>query len=135
MRKILSLAIVGSFCAAAPAMACPKASNSSFTVQCENGVAVYRGTPLPSPARVLVIKTGGSEAAQITQQRLALQNERLAAQSERINALQADLANAQTQRRRKRYGTTYYGSPFLFGTGSSRFGARRALRRRVARRH
>jgi len=134
MRTVLTLALITTFCAAAPAMACPKASNSSFTVNCENGVAVYRGTPLQSPSVIIINNAHGGQA-DITQQRLALQNERLAVQSERIDALQDRLSQSQKPTRRKRYGTTYYGSPFLFGTGSSRFGARRALRRRVARRH
>ena len=105
----------------AAAMACPSASTSSISVTCEQGVKVYRPAPLayrPAPIRV---KT--APKADLSAQFFALQNTRLAAQSERIDSLQAQLDAANKRKRRARYGTTYYGSPFLFGNNRS-FGRR-----------
>ncbi len=121
MRKLtLVMAAIGLMVPAA-AMACPSASTGSISVTCEQGVKVYRPAPLayrPAPIRVQP-----APKADISVQRFALQNERLAAQSERIDSLQAQLDAANKPKRRARYGTTYYGSPFLFGNNRS-FGRR-----------
>ena len=117
---------------AGAASACPVAGNSTIRVDCENGVAVYRGTPLKT-RRTVAVQQPTIVINDIANQRLALQNERLAAQSERIGVLETQLAGSANNTRKTRYGRTYYGSPFLFGTRAGRIGPRRTHGRRVAR--
>ncbi len=123
MRK-LSLSIFAlSLCFPMTAMAsCPNWANSSIVPACENGVKVYRGTPMAAPY-VPVVVQDNREADQINAQRLALQNERLAAQAERIDGLESQLDEAQQPRSRSRYGRRYY-API------GAFGGRRAYRTR-----
>lgn len=81
------------------AMACHHAKASSVNVNCEQGVRVYRGTPLAAPVapRVIVKQTNNNNLAA---ERAALQSERLAAQAERIDALENRLEESNRPRRR-----------------------------------
>jgi len=121
MRKPIIIMAATLVMTPAVAFACPSASSSSVNVTCEQGVKVYRGTPLAHRSAPVIVQHQAKSS--ISAQRMALQNERLAAQSERIDNLETQLAEANKPKRRSRYGTTYFDSPFLFGNNRS-FGRR-----------
>ena len=121
MRKLTFVMAAIGLMVPAAATACPSAATSSIKVTCEQGVKVYRPAPQAYRAARAVVER--PPQIDISAQRLALQNDRLAAQSERIDSLQAQLDAANKPKNRARYGTTYYGSPFLFGNNRS-FGRR-----------
>lgn len=96
------------------AMACHHAQSSSVNVSCEQGVRVYRATPMAAPVAPAVIykRTDNGFAAQ----RAALQNERIAAQSDRIDALENQLDRANRPQRRRIYSApvgAFGGAPFV----------------------
>lgn len=100
MRKLTLSLLALAFMAPGTAMACHNGNTSSVNVNCEQGVRVYRATPMAAPAAPAIIHKRSSH--KVAKQRLALQSERLAAQADRIDALEnkLDEANRPSQRRR-----------------------------------
>jgi len=117
--SLLSLALM----APGTAMACHNGQASSVNVTCEQGVRVYRASPMAPPAAPIVVyKRGGNK---IAKQRLALQSERLAAQAERIDALETQLDRANQPRPRRRI----YSAP-VGAFGAAPFVRRRGFKNR-----
>ena len=100
MRKLaLSFAAIAMM-VPGTAMACHNGQASSINVNCEQGVRVYRATPLAAPAAPIVVyKRGNNDVAK---QRAALQSERLASQADRLDALESRLEDAERPQRRRR---------------------------------
>lgn len=123
MRKLTLSLIAFAFMAPGTAMACHNGNASSVNVNCEQGVRVYRATPMAAPAASVIIHKRSNH--KIAKQRLALQNERLAAQADRIDALenQVEEANRPSQRRR------IYSAP-VGAFGSAPFVRRRGFKNR-----
>lgn len=122
MRKLtLSLSVIAMMVPSA-AMAGHSGQNSSINVTQEQGVRVYRTTPMAAPAAPVVIyKRANNNAAK---QRAALQAERLALQAERIDALENRLENAERPQRRR-----IYSAP-VGAFGSAPFVRRRGFKNR-----
>jgi len=100
MRKLTLLLAALAMTVPGTALACGYGQTSSVSVTCEQGVRVYRAAPLASPAAPVVVhKDRGNK---IAKQRLALKTERLAAQAERIDALEAQLDEANEPQPRRR---------------------------------
>jgi len=104
------------------AMACHHAQASSVNVSCEQGVRVYRATPLAAPAApIVIVKRANNNNFSV--QRAILQSERLAAQAERIDTLESRLEETNRPRRR------IYSAPVgAFGSGA--FVRRRGFKNR-----
>lgn len=104
------------------AMACHHGQPSSVNVSCEQGVRVYRATPMAAPAAPVVVYKRANNG--FAKQHAALQSERLAAQADRIDALESRLENSQRQPRRRGY------SAPVGAFGSAPFVRRRGFKNR-----
>ena len=101
MRKLALSLLSVAMLLPSTAMACHHAKASSINVSCEQGVRVYRGTPLAAPVAPRVIVQPVQRNNNFSAQRAALQSERLAFQSDRIDALESRLDD-RTRRRGRR---------------------------------
>ena len=100
MRKLALSLTAAAMMLPSTALACHNGSTSSVNVSCEQGVRVYRATPIAAPAAPIIIRQKTRNSA--AQQRAALQSERLALQSERINALESRLEEANRPQQGRR---------------------------------
>ena len=99
MRKLTLSLTALAMMVPSSAMACHYGQSSSINVSCEQGVRVYRASPMAAPAAPVIVYKRSHDG--FASQRAALQNERLAVQSERIDALENQMERAsQPQRRR-----------------------------------
>ena len=99
MRKLALSLTAAAMMVPSTALACHQGQASSVNVSCEQGVRVYRATPMARPAAPIVIRQKTHNGA--IQQRAALQSERLALQAERIDALESRLEEANRPQRRR----------------------------------
>ena len=96
------------------AMACHHGQSSSVNVSCEQGVRVYRASPMAAPAVPIVVYKPAHNT--LATQRAALQSERLAAQADRIDALENQFVRAERPQRRRIYSApvgAFGGAPFV----------------------
>ena len=101
MRKLTLSLVALAMMIPSTAMACHHGQSSSVAVSCEQGVRVYRATPMAAPAAPLAVYKQIDNG--FATQRAALQNERLAAQSDRIAALENELDRVNRPQRRRIY--------------------------------
>lgn len=100
MRKFaLSFAALIMMLPSAAIAACYHGPASSVNVSCEQGVRVYRASPMAAPAAPVIIYNQRND--DLSQQRAALQSERLAAQADRLAALESRLEQTERPRRRR----------------------------------
>jgi curli biogenesis system outer membrane secretion channel CsgG len=101
MRKLTLSLVALAMMIPSTAMACHHAQSSSVQVRCEQGVKVYRATPMAAPAAPIIVYKGTNN--DFAAQRATLQSERLAVQSGRIDALENQLDEANRPQRRRIY--------------------------------